>query len=78
MPGTGRGKRIMVREAEQAIENMKFEIANELGLDYNGDKGELTSRQNGSVGGTITRRLVQQAQAAMAGKTVPPAPTVHP
>ena len=57
---------------------MKFEIANELGLDYTGDLGELTSRQNGSVGGTITKRLVQQAQASMAGKQVAPAPPVQP
>ncbi len=77
MPKSG-SRRIMVREAEQAIENMKFEIANELGLDYTGDLGELTSRQNGSVGGTITRRLVQQAQAAMAGKQVNPAPVIRP
>ena len=43
---TGRN-RILVSGAEQALERFKYEIANELGLDYNGDKGNLTSRQNG-------------------------------
>ncbi|MCD5410090.1 MAG: alpha/beta-type small acid-soluble spore protein [Clostridiales bacterium] len=49
---------------------MKLEIANELGLsNYNQmDKGNLTARQNGYVGGTITKRLVEQAQRNMSGR----------
>ena len=43
---------------------MKLEIANELGLaNYdNLDKGNLTSRQNGYVGGYMVKRLVETAQ----------------
>ncbi|HOB87715.1 MAG TPA: alpha/beta-type small acid-soluble spore protein, partial [Bacillota bacterium] len=38
--------RALVREAEQALNNFKYEVASELGINYNGDLGNLTSRQN--------------------------------
>ena len=67
--GAGRNN-IVVPEARQALNQMKLEIANELGLsNYDQmDKGNLTARQNGYVGGTITKRLVEQAQRNMSGK----------
>jgi len=45
------------------LDAMKYEIANQLGLTNYAqvDKGNLTSRQNGSVGGMITKTLVAQA-----------------
>lgn len=49
----------------QAIEQMKFEIASEFGVNLGAD---TTSRANGSVGGEITKRLVSQAQASMGGQ----------
>ncbi len=57
-------KRIMVPEARHALNQMKLEIASELGMaNYDSmDKGTLTSRENGYVGGNITRNLVQMAQ----------------
>ncbi len=60
----------VVPEAKAALNNMKTEIANELGLSnyQNMDKGNLTSRQNGYVGGYITRNLVQMAEQQLAGK----------
>ncbi|WP_204403965.1 small, acid-soluble spore protein, alpha/beta type [Alkaliphilus hydrothermalis] len=63
---TGRNT-IVVPEARQALNQMKVEIANELGLsNYDQiDKGNLTSRQNGYVGGTITKRLVEFAEKNM-------------
>ncbi|KNF07450.1 small acid-soluble spore protein [Gottschalkia purinilytica] len=62
--------RLVVPEARQALNQMKAEIASELGLsNYESiDKGTLTSRQNGYVGGYITKRLVEQAQRSLAGK----------
>jgi len=62
--------RKVVPEAKQALDQMKFEIANELGLSnyQNTDKGNLTSRQNGYVGGYMTKRLVEMAERQMAGK----------
>lgn len=60
----------VVPEAKAALNNMKAEIANELGLSnyQNMDKGNLTSRQNGYVGGYITKNLVQMAEQQLAGK----------
>lgn len=59
--------RIVVPEARQALNQLKMEIANELGLsNYDAvDKGNLTSRQNGYVGGYMTKRLVEFAEQNM-------------
>ena len=55
---------ILVPGAEQAIDQMKFEIAQEFGVNLGAD---TTSRANGSVGGEITKRLVAMAQQHMGG-----------
>lgn len=62
--------KVVVPEARMALNQMKAEIASELGLaNYESmDKGNLTSRQNGYVGGYITKRLVEMAERSMAGK----------
>ena len=54
--------------ASQALDKMKYEIAGELGITNYAqvDKGQLTSRQNGYVGGYMTRKLVQFAEEQMA------------
>ena len=59
-----------VPQAKQALNQMKLEIANELGLsNYESvDKGNLTARQNGYVGGNMTKKLVEMAQQQMANK----------
>lgn len=51
-----------------ALEQFKVELAAELGIpDYDKiDKGELTSRQNGKVGGNMTKRMVGFAEAVLA------------
>lgn len=60
--------------AREALKRMKLEIASELGLkDISvGDKGNLTSRANGSyggnLGGTMTRKLIEMAEKELIGK----------
>ncbi|MDD4564381.1 MAG: alpha/beta-type small acid-soluble spore protein [Eubacteriales bacterium] len=56
--------------AKNGLNNMKTEIANELGISgYDTmDKGNLTARQNGYVGGYMTKRLVEMAEQQLAGK----------
>ena len=49
--------KMRVPGAKQAIDKMKYEIANEFGVNLGPD---ATSRANGSVGGEITKRLVNQ------------------
>ena len=59
-----------VPEAKAALNQMKLEIAGELGMSNyeNIDKGNLTARQNGYVGGYMTKKLVEMAERQMAGK----------
>ena len=60
--------RTMVPEAKQALNNMKFEIANELGINLKqGYNGDLPSRQAGYIGGYMVKRLIENAERAMSG-----------
>ena len=56
--------------AKPALNSLKTEVANELGLSNyeQTDKGNLTARQNGYVGGYMTKKLVEMAERQMAGK----------
>ncbi|KPH76761.1 alpha/beta-type small acid-soluble spore protein [Oceanobacillus caeni] len=56
---------LLVPGAEQALEQMKVEIAQEFGVQLGAD---TTSRANGSVGGEITKRLVSMAQQQFGGQ----------
>ena len=56
--------KLTVPGAKQAIERMKYEIANEFGVNLGPD---ATSRANGSVGGEITKRLVRLGQNQLSG-----------
>ena len=60
--------RQMVPEARGALDNMKYEIARELGVNLKqGYNGDLTSREAGYVGGYMVKRLIQQAEQQMTG-----------
>ncbi len=56
---------LVVPGAQQALDQMKTEIASEFGVQLGAD---TTSRANGSVGGEITKRLVQMAQQGLGGR----------
>ncbi len=64
MPNNNSSNNLLVPGVEQALEQMKFEIANEFGVNLG---AETTSRANGSVGGEITKRLVQMAEQQLGG-----------
>ncbi len=51
--------------AKQAIEQMKYEIAREFGITLGAD---TTSRLNGTVGGEMTRRLVELGEQSLSNK----------
>ncbi len=61
--GNNRNK-LVTPNSKQAIDKMKYEIANEFGVNLGAD---ATARANGSVGGEITRRLVQMGQSQISG-----------
>lgn len=56
---------LLAPQARQALDMMKYEIAAEFGVQLGPD---TTSRQNGSVGGEITKRLVQMAEQQLSGR----------
>ena len=67
--GTQTGNKVNVPEARDALNSMKFEIARELGIDFKqGYNGDLTSRENGYVGGYMVKRLIEQAEKQMSGR----------
>lgn len=57
---------LVVAGAQQAIDQMKYEIASEFGVTLGPD---ATARSNGSVGGEITKRLVQMAEQQLGGQS---------
>ncbi|KFZ40353.1 MULTISPECIES: alpha/beta-type small acid-soluble spore protein [Thermoactinomyces] len=61
---TRSSNQLLVAGAAQAIDQMKYEIAQEFGVQLGAD---TTSRANGSVGGEITKRLVSMAQQQLGG-----------
>ncbi|WP_404451645.1 alpha/beta-type small acid-soluble spore protein [Virgibacillus necropolis] len=56
---------LVVPGVQQALDQMKYEIAQEFGVSLGAD---TASRANGSVGGEITKRLVQTAQQQLNGQ----------
>ncbi len=59
-----------VPEARAAMEQFKYEVANEIGVPLKkGYNGDLTSAQNGYVGGYMVKKMIEAQERAMAGKT---------
>jgi hypothetical protein len=55
----------VVPEAKNALNNMKYEIANEMGVNLKqGYNGDITSKQAGTVGGEMVKRLINQARGS--------------
>ena len=53
----------------QNLQNMKYEIANELGVNLKqGYNGDLTSKEAGYVGGYMVKRIIEQVERQMVGK----------
>ena len=56
-----RSNKLVVPEAKQAMDNLKYEVANSINVNLKqGYNGDLTSKQAGSVGGEIVRRMIEQ------------------
>ena len=57
---------LVVPEARSAINRLKAEAAAENGITLNeGYNGNLTTREAGSIGGSITKKLVQIAEQSL-------------
>ena len=52
--------RLVVPEAQEAMNKFKMEAANEVGVDLKeGYNGHLTSREAGSVGGQMVKKMIE-------------------
>ena len=66
---SSRSGRAVVPEAKGALNQMKYEIASELGINLKqGYNGDLPSRQAGYIGGYMAKGVVEQARRPMSGK----------
>ena len=58
----------MVPEARQALEDMKYEIAGELGINLKqGYNGDISAKEAGSIGGNMVKRMITYAENNMNG-----------
>ncbi|WP_333652710.1 alpha/beta-type small acid-soluble spore protein [Lacrimispora sp.] len=66
---SGKSNSMNVPEAKEAMDRFKMEVANEIGVPLtNGYNGNLTSAQNGSVGGYMVKKMIEAQERQMAGK----------
>lgn len=53
-------------QAKAALEKFKYEVANEIGVNLKqGYNGDLTSRQAGSIGGQMVKKMIEKAASQM-------------
>ncbi|SHH43596.1 Small, acid-soluble spore protein, alpha/beta type [Clostridium collagenovorans DSM 3089] len=48
----------LIPEAKQGLNNLKMETARELGVNFSDYNGNLTSKECGSVGGEMVKKMV--------------------
>ena len=57
------------RSTKKSLERFKYEVADELGVPLsNGYNGDLTAKQNGSIGGYMVKKMIDAQERQMAGK----------
>ncbi len=58
--------KVMVPEAKEAMERFKMEAANEVGVNLSqGYNGDLTSRQAGSIGGQMVKKMIESYENSL-------------
>jgi small acid-soluble spore protein A (major alpha-type SASP) len=69
--GSSTSNRALVRGAEKALDQFKYELAHELGIQgaEDGYWGDVPARQCGSVGGQMVRKMIEMAEQQMAGRS---------
>ena len=66
MASSNRSNRVEVPEAKAAMDRFKTEVASELGVNLKeGYNGDLTSREAGSIGGEMVRRMIKKQEEQM-------------
>lgn len=63
-----RSNKAIVPEARQALDRFKMESATEVGVNLKqGYNGDLTSKQAGSVGGQMVKKMIQSYESGLKG-----------
>lgn len=63
---SGKANRVEVPEAKAAMDRFKTEVAAELGVNLKeGYNGDLTSKEAGSIGGEMVRRMIKKQEEEM-------------
>lgn len=58
--------KLVVPQAKEAMERFKMEAANEVGVNLKqGYNGDLTSRQAGSIGGQMVKKMIESYESSM-------------
>ena len=66
MASSNRANRMEVPEAKAAMDRFKTEVANELGVNLKeGYNGDLTSKEAGSIGGEMVRRMIKSYEEGL-------------
>ncbi len=68
MPSNSNNNQINIPESRNAMYSFKHEVANELGVNLKqGYNGDLTSRDAGSIGGMMVKKMIEAQEQQMAG-----------
>ena len=68
MPSNSNNNQINIPESRNAMYNFKHEVAGELGINLKqGYNGDLTSRDAGSIGGMMVKKMIEAQEQQMAG-----------
>lgn len=66
MTNSKRSNKLVVPEAREAMEKFKMEAANEMGVSLkDGYNGDLTSRQAGSIGGQMVKKMIESYEKGL-------------
>lgn len=68
MSNNNNNNSIAKKAAKAALDNFKYEVANEIGVNLKqGYNGDLTTKQAGSVGGYMVKKMIEKQEQQMAG-----------
>ena len=69
MSNSSSSNKMSVPEAKEAMKRFKQEVASELGVPLkDGYNGDLTSRQAGSIGGEMVKKMIMKQEEQMSGR----------
>ncbi|MGI5849291.1 MAG: alpha/beta-type small acid-soluble spore protein [Christensenellales bacterium] len=65
-------RKTLVPQAKKALDRMKYEVANDVGVDLKqGYNGDITSRDAGKVGGNMVKKMISYAEKKMSDENQP-------